>query len=498
MEVVKYTKMNDLLTPDSPKKNFVFQFLYQITILVIPLVVSPYLTRTLGATSLGVYSYTYSIAYYFVTFAMLGINRYGQRVISQRRGNLVKLRKTFWSLLTVHFIASILAIVAYVIYVMFICRSDFQVALVQTIYVASAAFDSTWLFYGLEKFKSVALRNAAIRLINTVCIFAFIHSPSDIVIYTFIMTITVLIGYVIFIPQVMVVLPPIKFSTTDIREHIKPLFTLFAAVVAVSLYTVFDKTLLGILATKESVAYYEYSDKIVNISKSFITIVSTVLYPKACQYASNNNLIGMKNNMKKSLAVSCFWGFASCFGLLAIADQFSLLYYGEEFAVCSDVIKMMTPLILILGIGETVRSQFIYPLKMDMAMVKILSLNAVINLIISALLIPYLGISGAVIGSIAAELNGLVIEIYIVREYISPKSIITVCIPYLSIASLMYFVIKPLKILFGVGWTSLLIQVVIGGIIYCVSFMVYALLFNRPLLDDVKDIVKKLVSKIKR
>ena len=40
------------------------------------------------------------------------------------------------------------------------------------------------------------------------------------------------------------------------------------------------------------------------------------------------------------------------FGLLAISDQFALLYYGEEFAVCGDIIAMMSPLILIIAIGE--------------------------------------------------------------------------------------------------------------------------------------------------
>ena len=145
---------NNLLKPDSSKKNFVFQFAYQFVILVIPLIVSPYLTRTLGGTSLGIYSYTNSIAYYFVVFAMLGIDKYGQRIISQRRNDIINLRKTFWSLYAVHFIASIFALSGYLTYVFFICKSDITVAFVQTIYVASAVFDLTWLFYGLEKLRA--------------------------------------------------------------------------------------------------------------------------------------------------------------------------------------------------------------------------------------------------------------------------------------------------------------------------------------------------------
>ena len=87
--------------------NLIMQFLYQGVTLVIPLIISPFLTRTLGSNALGVYTYTYSIAYYFVMFAMLGISRHGQRIISQNRDDDEKLRKVFWSLFFTH-IAGIL------------------------------------------------------------------------------------------------------------------------------------------------------------------------------------------------------------------------------------------------------------------------------------------------------------------------------------------------------------------------------------------------------
>ena len=101
-------KQNKLLDGDSVKKNFIFQFLYQVVILVIPLVTSPYLTRVLGSKPLGVYTYTYSIAYYFVIVAMLGINKYGQRIVAERKKDILSLRQTVWSLVSLHLIVSVL------------------------------------------------------------------------------------------------------------------------------------------------------------------------------------------------------------------------------------------------------------------------------------------------------------------------------------------------------------------------------------------------------
>lgn len=91
-----------MMTEQSIKKNFVFQFSYQILIFVIPLVISPYLTRTLGGEALGIYSFTYSIAYYFLLLANLGIRRHGQRAIAASRNDETKLRKTFWSIYYIH------------------------------------------------------------------------------------------------------------------------------------------------------------------------------------------------------------------------------------------------------------------------------------------------------------------------------------------------------------------------------------------------------------
>lgn len=88
------------------KVNIVFQAIYQIVIFVTPLVISPYLSRVLGATQLGIYAFSNSIAYYFLIASNLGISKYGQRMIAQTRDDKEKLRVNFWSLYTLHAFAS--------------------------------------------------------------------------------------------------------------------------------------------------------------------------------------------------------------------------------------------------------------------------------------------------------------------------------------------------------------------------------------------------------
>ena len=148
------------------------------------------------------------------------------------------------------------------------------------------------------------------------------------------------------IPQAVKAVRPIKFTKEDVRKHIKPLLVFSISVIASFMYTVFDKTLLGIMSTKENVAFYEYSNKIVNVPKTIIGVTGTVMFPRACRLAAEGNVAGQKKYIKYSYFITSFLGMASLFGLMGIADTFSIVYYGESFKICGKIMAYMAPLYL--------------------------------------------------------------------------------------------------------------------------------------------------------
>lgn len=478
---------------DSVKKNFIYQFLYQFVILVIPFVISPYLTRTLGSRALGVYTFTYSIAYYFVMFAMLGILRHGQRIVAERTANVVELRKTVWSLIILHTLISVVVLGIYMAYAFWVCKDNQAVAIAQGVYVFSAVIDLTWFFQGLEKFKTVVIRNTIIRLAECILIFSLVKKPDDLLVYTVIMSLSVCLGHIVMIPQVIRMVKPIKFSYKDVVEHIKPMLVLFVAAVAVSLYTVFDKTLLGILSDMDNVAFYEYSNKIITIPKTFITIISTILFPKACKLLSSGDAEGVERNLENSLMINYFIGFASVWGLLGIGELFAIVYYGLPFAECGTVIMSMAPLILIVGLGEVLRSLYLYPLKKDKTMVMILFINAAINLTLSIVLIPSMGVYGAVIGTIVAELFGLVYEMVLCRNYIKISKFLKAGIPFCVIGFIMFVVIMGITLVTERNIWGLLIQTMAGATVYVLLALIYCYRTNVTM----KGILQSIFTKIK-
>lgn len=46
----------------SIKVNFIYNIVYQILLIIIPLITSPYISRILGSEGVGTYAYAFSIA----------------------------------------------------------------------------------------------------------------------------------------------------------------------------------------------------------------------------------------------------------------------------------------------------------------------------------------------------------------------------------------------------------------------------------------------------
>jgi len=135
---------------NSVKKNFAYNFIYQVLIMILPLITAPYLSRVLRADGMGTYSYTYSIAYYFTLFGMLGLNNYGNRSIARIRNDKEKLSKTFWEIYGMQVITSIIIFIFYFLYAGF-ARTNRTISILQGCFVISVLLDIAFLSHWPNK-----------------------------------------------------------------------------------------------------------------------------------------------------------------------------------------------------------------------------------------------------------------------------------------------------------------------------------------------------------
>lgn len=458
---------------DNLKKNYIYNILYQLLIILVPLFTSPYLTRVLGAEKLGVYSFSQSYAHYFVLFILLGVENYGSREIARVRDDKDKTSKTFWEIYTFQLFVFLFVVLLYVLSVLFFIEENRIIYWFQLLYIISAGLDINWCCFGLEKFKLTVTRNSIIKLVSAASIFLFVKSIDDLWIYTLIAAGSLLLSQVVLWPFVLRNIGYSKPSILGVKRHIKPNLILFLPVLSVSLYTIMDKLMLGVMTNREEVGYYAYAERIIQIPLSFITALGTVMLPRASNLANRGDGKRRLDLFNKSMQFSMLMSIGCSFGMIAIANIFIPWYYGGSFSRCSFFTQLLSPVIALTSWNTVIRTQIVIPDKMDKEYLFAVLSGAVINITLNALLIPQYQGHGAVIATIVAQTTVCIVQFITVRKkvhfakYFIDTGLFAV---FGAIMMLSLFSLPPIT---GITIVDIITRVLIGGMIYFVLSMIY-------------------------
>ena len=100
-----------------------------------------------------------------------------------------------------------------------------------------------------------------------------------------------------------------------------PILALFIPQVATQIYTVLDKTMLGIFSATVEVGYYDQSQKIVRILLTIITSLGMVMMPRIASLTSKKQHDLVKDTLKKSFTVISFLAVPIAFGIMGVSDR---------------------------------------------------------------------------------------------------------------------------------------------------------------------------------
>lgn len=475
------------------KKNFLYNIVYQILILLIPLVTVPYISRVLGSSGVGIYSYTYSIVYYFMMFAMLGLNNYGNRSIAKVRDDEVKLSKTFKEIYCMQIITSVSMIILYFLYLIIFNVKYKEIALIQSMYVISCLFDINWFFFGIEKFKLTVTRNTLIKILSLVFIFLFVKNENDVWIYTLIASGSILLSQLFLCPFVKKYINNSDIKFKNILKHFKPCLKLFLPVVAVTIYKVMDKTMIGWFSNVSEVGFYESAEKIINVPNAIIAALGTVMLPRMSNLYAKNKDEESKKVIDKSINLMMFLAFAMTFGLICISENFSLIFFGQGFEKSGIIIILLSITILFLSWGNVIRTQYLIPKEYDKIYIESAFLGAIVNLIFNLIFIPKYKSIGACIGTIFAELSVMLYQTISIKDELPIKKYIKDIIPFFIRSIIMFMIIYPINFINLNNILKLAIQVALACIIYYI--LNYKYVNNLINLDKLILKIRKKVQK---
>lgn len=445
-------------------KNYLYNLSYQILTIILPIITVPYVTRIFTSEDLGSYGFYYSIVSYFSLFAMLGIGIYGTKQIAAARD----VSSTFWNIYAIQLIASLLALFVYVITLVSIPKMSGMVPIILGIVLLTKMIDISWLFTGKEDFKKITLRNTMVKVAGVISIFTFIKSSEDLYLYIFLIVIFDFLGqFVMWIPAKKFIKRP-SFDTKIIKKNLHPIVLLFLPQVAISLYVVLDRTLLGLLGSYSDVGIYEQGQKLTSILLTVVSSLGAVMLPRIANLLSERKEKEAQNMVRFSFILYNLIIFPMIFGLIAINEVFVRLFLGQNFQDVKYVLYIIVFNIMFIGWTNILGYQVLVVRNKNKEFMLSTTIPAIVSVAVNITVIPFFGYIGASITSVVVEFLVFAIQWYYSRNIINKNLLFNKDLAKIICSSLVMFgVVMTCKMILGLdGIIGLIIYLAVGGISY--------------------------------
>lgn len=408
-------------------KNYFYSIAYQILAFIIPIVTIPYMSRIFGANGIGIQSFTNSIVSYFALFAAFGTVTYGQREIARSRDDKQLCTRIFWEIEIVSILSTICSLGLWIAFVNITAEYYKIYYEILTMNVVAVAFDITWFFQGQEKFKYIVKRNICVKFIGVISLFVFIEDRSQLVLYMALLSLFMLLGNLS-----MWTYLPLFLVKVDIKElrplrHLGNIIIYFIPTIAISVYTILDKSMIGIITGKENEnGYYEQANTIITLGKSFVASFITVMSARMSYLFADSEKNGkeIKEKLQASIDYILFLTMPMMAGIIGTAHNFVPWYFGEGFGKVELLLKITSPLIPIVCLGHCISAQYLTPSGQRGRCIKVVIIGASSNFLLNLLLIPHYMSAGAALASVVAELIVALLYLKMSRDYISYKFIL--------------------------------------------------------------------------
>lgn len=474
---------------ESVKKNYIYNMLYQLLVIIIPIITTPYIARRLGADGNGIYGYTISIVTYFILFGSLGISLYGQREIAYYQNDKEKRSSIFWELFIIRLITMLIsAILFYLIF----CLNGYYAIYYRILLIEMLAnvLDISWFFQGMEDFKKIVIRNFIIKIISVICILFFIKGPDDVNIYLLIYVLSTLFGSLSLWISIFKYIG--KTNKLEFKKHIPLIMSLFIPQIAIQIYTVVDKTMIGnMLNDMAEVGYYEQAQKISKLLLTVITSLGTVMIPRMAFTYKKKDYDKLFYYMKKTINFVWLLGCAITFGLIAVAPEFVPLFFGDGYEPVVNLLYVFSFIVLAIGINNVIGMQYLIPTKKEKYFTISVVSAAIFNFIFNIFMIKFIGTIGAAIASVLAETFIIFIQLYFIRKEFQVSYVFKIGIKYIIFGCIMLCVSQFIGSFFNGNLLKIFVKIIVGGIIY-----ISLLLISKDCL--IYELINSYINKIKR
>lgn len=466
-------------------KNYLYNTGYQLLALIVPLITSAYVSRTLKPRGVGINAFTNSIIQYFIILASVGIGIYGNRQIAYVRENKIKRSETFWEIQIIKIFTTIISLIFFIVFMHFYSYNA-KYMWAQSINLIAVVFDISWLYEGMENFKITVTKNSIVKVISMILIFLLIKSSDDVILYIILLGFSVLLGNITLWPTLKKDLVKINVKKLHPLQHFLPIMQLFIPQIAMQVYVQLNQTMLGVLKDQTAAGFYQYSNNIVQIVLSLVSSLGVVMLPHMSNALSKGNITKVNFLTCKSFNfISCL-AFPVMFGLASISRTLVPLYYGNGYEAVGSAIFFESIVIIMIGWSGVIGYQYFLSTKKTKYYTISVIIGTLVNLILNLPFIKFWGLNGAMVAMVMSETSVTLYQIIIVRRYIPLYKLFKEVWKYFVAGLIMFIIVSALNKILVCSWITIILEVLVGIIIYCVILIV----FKASVLKDLQKVLK--------
>lgn len=471
-------------------KNFLYNFSYQVITIVLPVVTVPYISRVLGATGVGVYTFSNSIANYFSIFALIGLNTLGTQRIASAGDDTKKRSSLFFSINIVRLMLLVVISFLYFLFYFVSLRGHYGVPLMlaQWLFILGASLDTSWFLMGIEKFKLTVMRNLIVKLVSVILIFTVVNKTNGILAYTLVLNLSSVFGALLLIPLSLSFVDRSGFKVSNVREILIDAIIFFFPTLATTSYTILNKILIGVFVGSTASGFFQQSDTIIRLVLTFVTTINTVLLPRmARQSADQDSKLGANGAFSYSVQFVNILIIGATFGIFAVADKFVPFFFGSEFVQVIALLKVQAVSMWFAAISSLIGWGVLFPMNMPNKLTRAVGIGAIASIVLTPIFAIWNGVFGATVASLVSEVIVFVVLV-ISSAKIVPLSILKIGIFKTLISGVTMFVV--IKFVNTLILTSTLTQIVLDVILGGLVFLLMLALTKVPLCITVMNLIK--------
>ncbi|MAI28155.1 MAG: hypothetical protein CMD11_01265 [Flavobacteriales bacterium] len=382
-------------------ENAIYLTILQWFNYLIPLLILPYLVRTIGTKMFGLVMFAQAVATIFTLITDFGFSISGTRALSILKKNRTKKGELFFGVMLIK-----LALIILLLFFLFaLTNTSEKFSQNKLIYyysfgvtIGMTIFPS-WFFHGIQNMKVITIVNAVSRTLFAALVFIFITKPEEFLLVPLFNSasyiITGLFGFFYAFKFLKIKTPSIGFIFNLVKES----FKLFLSNLSTSLYSSFNILIVGLLTNDTLTGVYASFEKIILALKNIYTPIYQAVFPWLSTQTDQKSII------KKMSRIVFLLGLFGVVALITFSEEILILMFNDEIILSYKILfQAIVPILFLAGLSMLYNYLYLSATKKYYLRLKILGYTGLIGILLSTILTFYFDIYGVVFSVVFCEI----------------------------------------------------------------------------------------------